>query len=127
MADLKVFVQAMFSDSLTNWVIVLLLVLPAVQWILGICRAIANKTFDPGLVDVFIRTTVAGRVIPLLILLILGRFVAVGAPNDLQIPGLDISILTGAGVAAAAPFVLSTLNAIFNAVDPHTPDQLPIE
>lgn len=125
MLDLNAFVQAMLSDQLTNWAITLVILLPAVQWTLGICRAVADSKFQLDLIDVFLRKVVAGRVIPLIILLLLGRFIAVGAPGALNIPGLDLSVLTGAGLAFSAPFLLAVINSIVQSVNPSTPAATP--
>ena len=126
MVDLKAFVGAMFGDQTTNWVILLLLLLPALDWILGILRAIQSKTFQLDLIDVFLRTTVAGRVIPLLLLILFGRFVAVGAPTDLVVPGLDLNVLTTAGYIAAVPFILATINSIYGSVNLKATDEPPL-
>lgn len=119
------FVGAMFADSLTNWTIYLVLLLPAFDWIVGVLRAIADRTFDIACVDVFLRKTVAGRVVPILLLVLLGRAITVGAPGDLAIPGVDLSLVTAAGVAAAVPFLLATLASIYRSLDLNMPDAAP--
>ena len=116
-----------FADANTNFVIVLLLVLPLVQWVTGILRAFSNHTFDPEYLDVFIRTDVAGRIMPTLILILLGRAIDAFAPKDFQVPGLDLGILTGAGIGLAVVYLVVVVKRIIDNVNPSQSDPLPVE
>ena len=120
-------IQEVFSDQTTNFVLFLLVLLPAVQWITGVARAVANNTFTLQLVDVFVRTDIAGRVVPLGILIITGRIIAVGAPDALEIPGLDLSVLTTGGIAAAVVYLVVVVKNIIDNVNPSQPDAKPEE
>ena len=111
MDALKLFISAVFSDQVTNWVIILLIGATALDWITGSLRALFDKAFTPEAFDVFLRTEFP-KAIMLMIILILGRIVAVGAPTDLRIPGIDLSIFTGAGILFAVPFVVAQLSSI---------------
>lgn len=112
MDSIKLFIAAVASDPVTNWAIIALLALPLIDWLLGTLRALRDSTYVAQALDVFVRTKFGGRTVPLIILLILGRTVAVGAPTELTIPGLDLSIITGAGILAAAPYLVVTAKSI---------------
>lgn len=120
-------IAEVFSDANTNYVLLLLLVLPLVQFALGVLRAFSNGTFEVKYLDVFIRTDIAGRVIPLLILIVLGRVLDVAAPETLNIPGLDLSLLTGSGIALAVVYLVVVIKSIVDSVNPSHPDTLPVE
>ena len=120
-------VHDVFADANTNFVLLLLIVLPLVQYVLGVLRAVANSTFDLSLLDVFIRTDIAGRVLPLTILIVLGRVIDVGAPKELNIPGLDLGLLTGAGIGMAVVYLVVVVQSIVANVNPKAIDTLPVE
>lgn len=114
-----------WGDTNTNFVLLLLYLLPAAQWLTGVLRAFSNKSLDLEYLDVFIRSDVAGRILPITILLVLGRVITVAAPGDFQVPGLDLSMLTGAGVVAAAVYLTVVAKRLLDNVNPSAPDQLP--
>lgn len=120
-------IAQVFSDQNTNFLLFLLFLLPAVQWLTGALRAFSNHTFGLEYLDVFIRTDVAGRVLPLAILLITGRVIDVAAPNSLEIPGLDLSLLTAGGAAAAVVYLVVVVKRIVDNVNPTAPDAVPAE
>lgn len=122
---MQTFVATVFADQATNVVLALLVVLPLIDWITGSLRAIAGGTFQLSAFDVFVRTQMAGRAVPLAILLVLGRAITVAVPETLVIPGLDLSILTGGGILAAAPFLLVTAKSIVDNANPGTTDRIP--
>ena len=116
-----------FADPQVNFVLLLLVVLPVVQFVTGVLRAFSNGTFELQLLDVFVRTDIAGRVLPLLILIITGRLVESQAPDTLTIPGLDIGIFTSAGIGFAVVYLVVVIRNIVSNVNPSEPDALPIE
>lgn len=116
-----------FADANTNFVMVLLLLLPTVQWATGVLKAFSNHTFNLEFLDVFIRTDVAGRILPTLILILTGRIIDVAAPDDFDFPGLDLGILTGAGLGLAVVYLAVVIKRIFDNVNPSTPDTVPAE
>lgn len=119
------FVAALFADQVTNIVIALLVVLPMVDWITGSLRAIADGTFDLSKFDVFVRTQIAGRTLPLTILLLLGRAITVAIPQEIAIPGLDLGLLTAAGVVAAVPFLAVCVQSILGNVNASVTNPVP--
>lgn len=116
-----------FGDANTNFVMLMLTVLPLVQWVTGVLRAIANSTFSLEYLDVFIRTDIAGRVLPTLILILTGRLVDVAAPQDFNVPGLDLGILTGAGIGIAVVYLVVVVKRLIDNVNPSQPDAVPAE
>ncbi len=125
MEGLKEFVRAVFADQATDYLIALLFLLTITSFVLGTLRAFASGQFDVSLWDTFVRADVAGRVLPLTIVLVLGRVVAVGAPGVLEIPGLNLSVLTGAGAIAAVPYVVGKIQSIIANVNPSATDTPP--
>lgn len=123
--DIIAFVKAVVSDDLTNYVIALLFLFGFADLILGTLRALSGGTFKLELWDTWVRASLAGRIGPLTIVLLLGRIVTVAAPKALVIPGIDLSILTAGGIAAAVPYLFSTLKSIIDSVNPSEPDRLP--
>lgn len=126
MDGIKEFITAVVSDPLTNWVILGLLFLPLIDWVLGTLRALRDKSYTADALDVFVRTKFGGRTVPLIILLTLGRIVAVGAPASLNIPGIDLSILTGAGLLASAPYLALTITSIIQNATADTSVKAPV-
>lgn len=125
MEAIQQFVAAVFSDSRANVLMALLVGLPILDWVTGSLRAIAGGTFQWDKFDVFVRTQMAGRTIPLIILIITGRVITVAIPADLAIPGLDLSILTAAGALAALPFLAVCVKSIIENVNPNVADSVP--
>jgi hypothetical protein len=119
------FIAALFSDPTTNLVIALVIVLPLVDWATGSLRAVANGTFTLSAFDVFVRTQIAGRTLPLTILMLLGRALTVAVPQEPSIPGLDLGLLTAAGIAASVPYVMVAVQSILANVTPSAPDSVP--
>lgn len=97
-------------------------VIAIVEFGTGVARAVASGQFKFDLVDTWVRKTVAGRVIPILLVLIAGA-----ATPDLSVIGLDINILTTAGMTAAAAFAVSAVASIVGNLNPQTPDTPPTE
>lgn len=114
-----------FANDLTNFVLLLLILLPVVQFVTGVLRAVANGTFNFELLDTFIRSDLAGRVLPLLILILTGRIVELAAPAELEIPGLDIGVFTGAGVGFAVVYLAVVVKRVLDNVNPSVTDTVP--
>jgi len=106
--------EVIFGDTVVLWTLVLLAVAPIVDWIFGVLRAFRDKSFEVDALDVFVRTQYAGRVVPLLLLLVFGRILDVTFPADLQIPGVDLGVFVAAGLAPAAIFLGVTLKSIID-------------
>lgn len=120
-------IATVFADPQINFVLLLLILLPVVQFVTGVLRAFSGGSFDLQYLDVFVRTDIAGRVLPLLLLIITGRIVEIAAPAELSIPGLDIGIFTGAGVGFAVVYLVVVIKRIVDNVNPSKTDTLPQE
>jgi hypothetical protein len=125
MEAIQQFVAAIFSDQRANIVMALIVFLPLVDWVTGSLRAVANGTFQWDKFDVFVRTQIAGRAVPLVILITTGRVITVAVPADLEIPGLDLGVLTAGGILAAVPFLVVVVKSIIDNVNPSTTDEIP--
>jgi hypothetical protein len=96
-----------FSDPALTSAIYGVIVLALLDVITGTARSISDKSFEWTALDVWVRTKVAGRVVPIIAVLLVGAF----APN-LTVLGLSINILGATGVAAAATFAAAELASI---------------
>ena len=115
MEALQAFIREVFlGDTIATWTIALLAVAPIIDWLFGVLRSFRDSSFTFDALDVFVRTQYAGRVVPLILLILLGRTIDVAAPSELQIPGLDLSVLVLAGIAPAVIFLGVTLKSIID-------------
>lgn len=113
MEAIQAFVRAVFADTTTNVVIALLIILPLLDWVTGVLRAKADpdQTVVAEKLDAFLVTSYA-KALNVLIVLVIGRIVTVGAGSALNVPGVDFSILTGGGILLAIPFMVARLASI---------------
>lgn len=112
----------LWADPLTNNAIVIVVAVAILDLLTGISRAIASSQFDLGLVDVWVRTTIAGRVIPIVLVLMFGTVI-----GKIELGTFSFNILTTAALAAAAAFVAATASSIIGNLSPKTPDRPPNE
>jgi hypothetical protein len=106
----------------TGVAIIGIAILWLVELVTGISRAFASKQFDWELVDVSVRTQLAGRVIPIVVVLIAGA-----AAPDLSVLGVSINVLTTAGLAASATYAAAAIASIVGNLNPQTADVPPTE
>jgi hypothetical protein len=111
--------QHLFS-TLPGQAIYGLTVLILLNAALGIAKAISNGTFDWKWLDLFVRTKIAGRLVPITVVLGAG----VLAP-DLSVLGLEVNLLTAAGLAAAIPVAASEAASILENIQFGQPDRPP--
>jgi hypothetical protein len=123
--DIVAFVKAVLDDQLTLVIIGGLILFPILDWITGSARALIDHSFVVDKLDVFVVTQYGGRVVPLLIVLILGRVIAVTIPTALVIPGIDLSIITAGGVAPAIAFLALDLKSIVDNANPKADNPVP--
>lgn len=114
-------VQAAFN-GITGTAIYGVAILGLLELATGILRAISSAQFTFSLIDVWVRTQLAGRILPIVLVLIAGA-----AAPDLSVLGLTINILTVTGLAAAAVYAATALTSILGNVNPQTADTLPAE
>src|SRR5512142_19397 len=76
-----------------------IVVLAFIDFLSGTVRALADKTFVLSLIDVWVRTKLIGRVVPIVILFLGSQVV-----GDLSVLGLQTNILFDTATAAAVTF-----------------------
>jgi hypothetical protein len=96
--------------------------LAALELVTGVLKALAKSTFKFELIDVWVRTQLAGRILPIVVVLAAG----VVAP-DFSVLGLEVNPLTTLGLAGAATYATTAIASVIDNVRPETPDPLPTE
>lgn len=95
------------GDPLTNSAIVAVVSLAVLDFITGTIKSITGGTFGITLIDVWVRKTLLGRVLTIVLVLGFGRFV-----GTIHVGDTDLAVLTGAGLAAAATYVAAAIASI---------------
>lgn len=95
------------GDPITNSAIIGVVALAVLDFITGTIKSIAGGTFDISLVDVWVRKTLLGRVLTIVLVLGFGRFI-----GSIQIGDTRLDVLTGAGLVAAATFAAAAVASI---------------
>ena len=95
------------GDPITNSAIIAVVSLAVLDFITGTVKSIAGGTFDISLIDVWVRKTLLGRVLTIVLVLGFGRFV-----GTITVGGTDLAVLTGAGLAAAATYAAAAVASI---------------
>ena len=111
-----------WADPLTSNAIIIVVAVSLLELLTGISRAVANHSFDFGLVDVWVRTQVAGRVIPIILVLIFGTVL-----GNITLGSFSFNILTAAALTAAVLYVTTAAQSIIDSLNPKTPDTTPVE
>lgn len=111
-----------WADPTTASAIVVVVALAILDLVIGTLRAFASDQFDPGLIDVWVRKTLAGRVLPIVFVLLFGA-----AIGDIGVGDFHFNILVAAGLAAAALFAISTAQSIIDSLNPKVADKAPTE
>lgn len=111
-----------WADPLTNNAIIVVVAVALLDLLTGIARAVANSTFQFDLVDVWVRATVAGRVIPIVLVLVFGAVI-----GNISLGSFSFNILTAAALAAAVVYVAATAQSIIDNLSASKPDSLPVE
>lgn len=112
----------LWADQLTNNAIIVIVAVALLDLLTGISRAVANGTFNLELVDVWVRTTVAGRVIPIVLVLVFGAVI-----GNVELGSFSFNILTAAAIAAAVVYVAATAQSIIDNLNPQATDKVPTE
>jgi hypothetical protein len=107
----------LFGDPIAASAVWAVIVLCVSQFVLGSLRAWSNKTFAWSAFDAWIRTDVAGRVIPIILI-----FVVAKATPDLLVFGIPVeSGLLAYGVLQAGTYIISGVASIKDNVRPPDP------
>jgi hypothetical protein len=95
------------GDPLTNSAIIAVVALAVLDFITGTVKSLAGGTFDIALIDVWVRKTLLGRVVTIVLVLGFGRFVGTFTVGD-----TNLAILTATGLTAAATFAAAEIASI---------------
>lgn len=95
------------GDPITNSAIIGVVSLAVLDFITGTIKSIAGGTFDISLVDVWVRKTLLGRVLTIVLVLGFGRFIGTITVGDTH-----LDVLTAAGLVAAATFAAAAVASI---------------
>lgn len=106
---------AQFFASQTGQYAVWVLLLPLIDFVLGIAAAFRDNTFRLDAIAAWVRKHLAGRIIPIWALLFLGYF----TPN-VTLPVIGWEALTTVGAFAAAAYVAETIGSILASWGPST-------
>lgn len=118
--DFGSLIDQLFADPATSTAIYGIVLLAFLDFATGTLRSIADKTFAWSALDVWVRGKVAGRVIPLVLLLIAGQ-----AAPDLTVLGLSVNILGATAMAGAATFAAAEVASIIENVNRNVENPVP--
>ena len=102
--------------------LVALAALSVLDFLTGALRAIAEKTFQLALVDVWVFKQLLGRVAPIAIVLVASQFIGTLVVGDISLNVLEASALVGAATVIAA-----SLKSITDNIRPSVEHPLPEE
>lgn len=107
--------------------VVVLFGLALLDLALGVLAAIRDKVFTWAAIDSWVRRTLAGRIVPVTLVLIVGHLlggisIAGDIGSQLTSPG---AWLTGAGLAAGATIVAATAASILDSLRPQADRAVP--
>jgi hypothetical protein len=110
------------ADTPAITAIIAILGLGLLDWILGVARAIANSTFELKYIDVWVRTQLLGRILPIVLVLAFSQVI-----GSLTIGDFSLNLLFVGGIAAAGAYALVTGQSIIDSLNPKAPDAPPTE
>jgi hypothetical protein len=99
------------AGQLALWVVVA----PVLDFVLSIAAAVRDGTFQLDAIAAFLRKHVAGRIVPIWLLLFVGYLT-----DEWLVPVVDVPALTAVGIAAAGIYVAETIGSIFRSWGPQT-------
>lgn len=94
-----------FFDSTEGQAAAWVLVLPIVDFLLGLAAALRDGTFALDSIAAFLRKHIAGRVFPIWMLLFVGHYAAWS-------PIAGVNVISGLGLAAALAYIAETVGSI---------------
>lgn len=104
---MEAILEQLRGDPITNSAIMGVVALAVLDFVTGTIKSLAGGTFDIGLIDVWVRKTLLGRVLTIVLVLGFGRFI-----GTLTIGDTKLDVLTGAGLVAAATFAAAAVASI---------------
>lgn len=119
---MEALLQKLGADTPAITAIIGVVGLGLLDWILGVLRAVANKTFDFAYLDVWVRVQLMGRILPIVLTLAFSQVIGTITVGD-----FSLNLLFIGGMAAAAAYALTTGNSIIDSLNSNAPDTLPKE
>lgn len=107
-----------FFDTPGGTAVVALFALAALDFALGVLAALRDGTFRWDALAAWVRKHVAGRVLPIAAVLVVGHLaggLSIESAQDVLSPG---TVLTGIGLAAATAYVLETVASVRDSLTP---------
>lgn len=104
-----------FFDSQSGQLAMWVLVLPVLDFVLGIAAAVRDNTFTLDTVAAFLRKHIMGRMVPVWLLLFVGYLT-----ESWLVPVVDVPAISAIGVAAAGLYVAETVGSILRSWGPTT-------
>jgi len=110
---------ASFFDSPAGQAVAALVVLGLADLLLGVFAAVRDNVFSWEAIDAWVRSQLAGRILPIAAILILGH-IAGGISFDDGTSGvLSVGgIITGGGLVAAGLYVITTAASLLESLQP---------
>ena len=110
------------ADPVTNAAIIGVVVLALLDFATGTLRAIADKSFTWDALDVWVRKTIAGRVVPIILVLLAGTVV-----GNVTVGSTSFGVLTAAALVAAGTFAATSVASIVENLSASAPNPTPVE
>lgn len=110
------------ADTPAITAIVGVTLLGLLDWVLGVVRAIANKTFDLAYLDTWVRKQLLGRILPIVLVLAFSQVI-----GDITVGDMSLNLLFIAGMTAAGAYALTTAKSIADSLNANAPDEPPVE
>jgi len=108
------------ADPLVSNAIIGVVALGVLAWVLGTLRALADGSFKLELLDVWVRSQLLGRIIPIVLILAFSQVVGAVKVGDVEINALSI-----AGLGSAAAYAATTIQSIVESLNKSAPNPTP--
>lgn len=109
------------ADSPAMAAVIGVLGLGLLDWVLGVLRALADRTFKLEFLDVWVRTQLLGRILPIVLVLAFSQVI-----GTISIGDFSFNVLFLGGMTAAGAYALVTAQSIIDSLNPKAPDRLPL-
>jgi hypothetical protein len=101
-------------DPLAVNAIIAVVVVTLLDFVTGVLRAIADRTFEWAALDVWVRTQLLGRVVPIVLIVGAGQVLGGITVGDPANGGVSLDLLGVGGMLAAVTVVASGVKSIID-------------
>lgn len=119
---MNVLLQQISGDPLTNDAIIGVTALCILGFLIGVARALSDRTFEWLALDVWVRKDIMGRVVPIILILAFGRVV-----GTIEIGDTKLALLTFLGLGAAATYAAAAIAGIAASLNTARPNPVPTD